>query len=45
MGFNQVGIKVYYDGESKTVEESVNKFLQNKLQEMTPEMSCSHHRF
>jgi len=45
MGFNQTGIKVYYDGESQTVEESINKFLKNELQEMTPQMSCSHHKF
>ncbi len=45
MGFKQVGIKVYYDGESKTVEESVKNFLNGKLEEMQPEMSCSHHKF
>ncbi len=45
MGFKQVGIKVYYDGESTTVEESINKFISGELQEMTPQMSCSHHRF
>ena len=44
-GFNQVGIKVYYDGESKTVEEAVKKFLNGELEEMTPQMSCSHHKF
>ena len=45
MGFNQVGIKVYYDGESPIVEESIKKFINGELQEMKPEMSCSHHKF
>ncbi len=45
MGFKQVGIKVYYDGNSPTVEESINKFIKGELQEMSPEMSCSHHKF
>jgi len=45
MGFKQVGIKVYYDDKSKTVEESVKNFLNGKLKEMQPEMSCSHHKF
>ena len=45
MGFNQTGIKVYYDGESKTVEEAINKLLNGELSEMNPQMSCSHHKF
>ena len=45
MGFNQIGIKVYYDEESKTVEEAINKFLNGELSEMNPQMSCSHHKF
>ena len=45
MGFKQVGIKVYYDEESPTVEESINKLIKGELKEMSPEMSCSHHRF
>ena len=45
MGFNKIGIKVYYDGVSPTVEESIKKFINNELEEMTPEMSCSNHKF
>ena len=45
MGFNQAGIKVYYDGESPIVEEAVKKFIKGELAEMSPDMSCSHHKF
>ena len=45
MGFKQLGIKVYKDDNSPTVEESVKKLLNNELIEMTPGMSCSHHKF
>ncbi len=45
MGFNQIGIKVYYDGESPVVEESIKKLIDGNLQEMSPDMSCSHHRY
>ncbi len=45
MGFNQIGIKVYYDGESPVVEESIKKLIDGNLQEMSPDMSCSHHKY
>jgi len=41
MKFREIGIKVYYDGESPIVEESIKKFIDGELKEMTPEMSCS----
>lgn len=44
-GFNRIGIKVYYDGESPIVEESIKKLINGNLQEMSPDMSCSHHRY
>ena len=45
MGFKQLCIKVYKDDNSPTVEESIKKFLNNELIEMTPDMSCSAHKF
>ena len=39
-GFKRENIKVYFDGESKTVEESIKKFLESKLEEMNPAQAC-----
>jgi len=41
MRFKEVGIKVYYDGESPIVEDAIKKFINGELKEMTLEMSCS----
>lgn len=40
MGFNQVGIDVFFGGASKTVGEAVEAFLQGKLQPFTVENTC-----
>jgi len=44
MRFKEEGIKVYFD-DSATVEESVKKFIEGKLQELDVNSACSHHRF
>lgn len=44
IGFKKEGIKVYFD-DSATVEESINKFLEGKLQELGADQACSHHRY
>jgi len=44
MRFKEEGIKVYFD-DSVTVEESVRKFIEEKLQELDINSACSHHRF
>ena len=40
MGFNNAGLPVYVDKESLTVEESINKFLQNKLPRVMNQGTC-----
>jgi len=44
MRFKKEGIKVYFD-DSVTVEESVKKLIDGKLQELDVNSACSHHRF
>lgn len=44
MGFKKEGIKVYFD-DSVTVEESVKKLIEGKLQELDVNHACSHHKF
>ena len=45
MGFQKIGIKVYKDEESQTVEEAIKRLLEGKLKEMSAEMSCNHNKF
>jgi predicted Fe-Mo cluster-binding NifX family protein len=40
MGFNQVGIDVYFGGNCKTVGEAVKAFLEDKLPQFTQEITC-----
>ena len=40
MGFNQVGISVYFGGETRTVGEALSAFIQNKLPEFRQEHTC-----
>ncbi len=40
MGFNQVGISVYFGGEARSVGEAVDAFLANKLPEFRQEHTC-----
>jgi predicted Fe-Mo cluster-binding NifX family protein len=40
MGFNQVGISVLYGGNSQTVGEAVDAFLNGSLQQFTSEFTC-----
>ncbi|MFW5791558.1 MAG: NifB/NifX family molybdenum-iron cluster-binding protein [Desulfohalobiaceae bacterium] len=40
MGFNQVGITVYYGGEARTVGQAVDALVQGKLQQFTPAQTC-----
>lgn len=42
-GFIDRGLPVYFDNASASVADSVSAFVQEKLQPMVPEMSCSHH--
>lgn len=42
-GFMQRGLPVYFDNASGSVGESVSAFVQQRLQPMVPELSCSHH--
>jgi len=44
MRFKKEGIKVYFD-DSVTVEESVKKLIDGKLQELDVNSACSHYRF
>jgi predicted Fe-Mo cluster-binding NifX family protein len=44
MGFKKEGIKVYFD-DSVTVEESVKKLIEGKLQELDVNYACSHHKY
>lgn len=40
MGFNQVGIKVYYGGQAATVGAAVEDFIKGGLPEFTQEHTC-----
>jgi predicted Fe-Mo cluster-binding NifX family protein len=42
-GFMERGLPVYFDNASSSVAESVSAFVQQRLQPMQPELSCSHH--
>lgn len=42
-GFAQVGISVHFDAERPLVGEVVEAFMNNRLREMTPEMTCGGH--
>ncbi len=40
MGFNQVGIQVFYGATAANVGEAVNALLAGQLQEFTPAQTC-----
>ncbi len=40
MGFNQVGIEVYFGGEAQTVGQAVEAMLEGKLTEFKQEHTC-----
>jgi len=40
MGFNQMGIKVYFGGDAQTVGEAVQAMLDGKLTEFKQEHTC-----
>jgi predicted Fe-Mo cluster-binding NifX family protein len=40
MGFNQVGIKVYYGGDTQTVRQAVEAMLAGQLPEFKQEHTC-----
>ena len=40
MGFNQVGIEVYFGGEAQTVGEAVKAILEGKLPQFSQEHTC-----
>ena len=40
MGFNQMGIDVFYSGGAPTIGQAVQAFLENKLQVFTNEFTC-----
>jgi predicted Fe-Mo cluster-binding NifX family protein len=40
MGFNQVGISVYFGGEACSVSEALNAFIEDKLPEFRQEHTC-----
>ena len=40
MGFNQVGIDVYYGGTSKTVGDAVEALISGKLSQFSQEHTC-----
>ncbi len=40
MGFNQVGIEVYFGGSCRTVKEAVENFLAGQLPRFTNEYTC-----
>lgn len=42
MKLNMAGIKAFRVEENMTVQKLVEKFTENKLDEITPESSCSH---
>jgi predicted Fe-Mo cluster-binding NifX family protein len=42
-GFKQVGIKVYFDNISPTVQEAVEKLINGEIEEIRPENACGVH--
>ena len=40
VGFNQVGISVYFGGEAQSVSEALNAFIEDKLPEFRQEHTC-----
>jgi predicted Fe-Mo cluster-binding NifX family protein len=40
MGFNQVGIAVYFGGDARNVGEALQAFIDNKLPEFKQEHTC-----
>ncbi len=40
MGFNQVGIEVYFGGEFQTIGEAVNAFIEGQLPQFSQEHTC-----
>jgi predicted Fe-Mo cluster-binding NifX family protein len=40
MGFNQVGIEVYFGGQAQTVGEAVDAILEGKLPQFSQEHTC-----
>jgi len=42
-GFREVGIKVYFDNVSPTVEETVKRFIAGEIQEIQPQNACGVH--
>jgi len=40
MGFNQVGIKVYYGGETRTVGDAVQAAIEGRLTQFSQEHTC-----
>ncbi len=40
MGFNQVGIDVYFGGQAQTVGEALNAILEGKLPQFSQEHTC-----
>ena len=40
MGFNQVGISVYFGGEARSVSEALDAFIEDKLPEFRQEHTC-----
>jgi len=40
MGFNQVGIEVYFGGDNRTVEEAVNALIAGNLSQFSQEHTC-----
>jgi predicted Fe-Mo cluster-binding NifX family protein len=40
MGFNQVGISVYFGGEAQSVGEALQAFIEGKLPEFRQEHTC-----
>lgn len=42
-GFAKAGLPLYFDRESQTVQESVERFLKSELEKSTGEGTCSSH--
>lgn len=40
MGFNQVGIQVYFGGDSRTVGQAVSALAEGRLPQFTQEFTC-----
>ena len=40
MGFNQVGIEVYFGGDFKTIGDAVNAFIEGQLPQFSQEHTC-----